>query len=233
MGFGVSSAPVYATIEKYGELSVSDIVRHGRLHRPAVYRGLAELRKWGLITLRTHGKRVRYRTTGREVLKEVFQRYVQTAKEGIGSEKSGAHYSTLETHGLQLFRGAAAIREIFADVLNTTKRGDIFYRITSERDLNEVNSFLPKNYRKMRDEKRLERLVISNIHSGSQKKKRLERFIRFIGTEAEAFLDNVIKLIYGDTVAYIDITKKMGYIIRNEHIANFEKTIFKNLYRKL
>jgi hypothetical protein len=130
-------------------------------------------------------------------------------------------------------KGNAAITEAFDHVTTTLKRGDTFYRITSEKNLDAVNALLSPTYRKARDAKRLERLVISNRISGSKKKSRLERFIRYLDTEGTPFTHDVIMLIYGSFVTYIDLTRKEVTRLENERIASFERARFKALYTKL
>ena len=76
-------------------------------------------------------------------------------------------------------------------------------------------------------------MVISNPASGSQKKSRLERFIRYIPAAVDQFEQNIIQLVYGTRVAIIDLTKEEVTIIENQQLADFQKTIFKVLYKQL
>jgi len=145
---------------------------------------------------------------------------------------------------MRYFEGPSSVTAIFNDVVEHSKRGDIFYRYTSEKNLDDVNRLLPADYRKRRDAKRLERLVISNPESGSRKRSRLERFIKFLGSstdadhrpvsaEKELFHQNAIQLIYGDRIALIDLNTHIGLIIENKTLAEFQKTIFRALYKRL
>jgi len=113
------------------------------------------------------------------------------------------------------------------------KRGEMFFRYTSEQDLAKVNTYLTNDYRNKRDKKKLERMVISNYVSGKQKKSRLERFVRFLPEETEQFEQNVIQLVYGSRVTMIDLTKEEVMIIENKRLADFQKSIFKVLYKRL
>jgi hypothetical protein len=49
---------------------------------------------------------------------------------------------------------------VFSDIINSLEAGDVFYRVSSERDVDLANKYLPKNYREIRDKKQLERYVI-------------------------------------------------------------------------
>lgn len=56
--------------------------------------------------------------------------------------------------------GKKALMYVFSDIVNSLKTGDVFYRVSSEKDVSQANTYLPKNYREMRDKKQLERYVI-------------------------------------------------------------------------
>jgi hypothetical protein len=129
--------------------------------------------------------------------------------------------------------GNTAVADLFTDVLRHSKTGETFYRYTSERDVDAVNAQLPPSYRNERDKKKLERLVISNALSAKQKKPRLERFIKFLDGNREAFDHNVIQLVYADRVSILDLSTNKGVIIENSTFAAFQKTIFKALYKRL
>jgi len=137
------------------------------------------------------------------------------------------------TSSLKLYHGSKGVQTVFDDVVGHTRRGDTFYRYTSERDLDAVNSYLSPDYRERRDAKKLERLVISNPLSGSRKKPRLERFVKYMPPEAGLFMQNVIEIVYGDRIAFIDLNTEESLVIENQALAEFQKVIFKQLYKKL
>lgn len=136
-------------------------------------------------------------------------------------------------HHIRFLYGPSGIRAAFDDVITHSKKGDTFFRYTSEKDLQKVNSYLANDYRLRRDKKKLERKVISNAISGSQKKSRLERFIKFIPEESEQFEQNIIELVYGERVSIIDLNTEEVVIIENKKLADFQKVIFKLLYKRL
>ena len=134
---------------------------------------------------------------------------------------------------IRFLYGPSGIRTAFDDVITHCTKGETFFRYTSEQDLAKVNSYLARDYRIRRDKKKLERMVISNNASGSQKKSRLERFIRYIPAETDQFEQNIIQLVYGKRIAIIDLNKEEVVIIENQQLADFQKTIFKVLYGQL
>lgn len=228
LGLPKHSAEIYQILEKKGALSASALDRESPAHRPALYRALAALSKAGLVSREQRGKRFVYFAKDRSHIRTLF---AHTQKE-VGELVTERRQSDLPGI-IRYFEGGGGIAAVFDDVTAHCKRGETFYRYTAERDLDEVNKYLSPDYRKHRDAKRLERLVISNPESGKRKRSRLERFVRFLGSDTDPFHQNAIQLVYGKRIALIDLNTKKCLIIENETLADFQKTIFKALYKKL
>lgn len=229
LGLPKGSAEVLRVLEHGQAMGMSSIVRAAHIHRPAAYRAVRALCAQGVLESRQRGKRAVYHSRGQKVLAALFAKAVHAVTKSAPPPPS----TDTSFSSVRYLSGVSGITEVFADVLQHTKKGDTFYRYTSERNLDEVNSYLPKEYRAIRDRKKLERQVISNFLSGRQKRPRLERFVKFLEKGQEHFMQNTIQLIYGSRIAFIDISKKECVIIENESLAEFQKVIFKALYRRL
>jgi sugar-specific transcriptional regulator TrmB len=227
LGLPKHSDVVYRALEKNGPMYVSALARATRVHRPALYRALSALEGKNLLLLKTFGKRTFYSAGSRAQIDALLPAD-RAASDALLAERP-AHSSMV----VRYFEGEKGVTAVFTDVLEHSKRGDTFYRYTSERDLDAVNRLLPGDYRKKRDAKRLERQVISNPESGTRKRSRLERFIKYLGSDKESFRHNAIQLIYGTRIAFIDLNEKRSFIIDNSTLADFQKTIFRALYRRL
>jgi len=129
--------------------------------------------------------------------------------------------------------GRKAIEYVFADIVNTLTKGDIFYRISSEKNVERANSYLPSDYRERRDKKQLERYVIMSQSQSKGKKPRMERELVIIPPQYDEFVDDVQMIVYGSKVAFIEYNTEASIIIENAFIAEFEKKIFKLLYKTL
>lgn len=223
---------VYTTLSKsIDPLSVSAIAERADISRVVVYRCVASLSRDALVAATVRGKRTLYSATGSEALADAMQLTTTTAAFTAAKHRT-AREKDMPAH-IRFLRGNEGIREAFDDVVtHTPKRGTVF-RYTSEQSVDEVNAYLAPDYRKRRDAKRLERLVISNPLTKAQKRSRLERFIRTIPEDADIFDQNVIQLVYGERVSFIDITNKQVTIIENKALADFQKVIFKQLYKRL
>ena len=237
LGMKKHAAEVYEVILRKGPVSATQVVLLAKLHRPAVYRALEELSDRGLIFRSPQGKRFVWNAANPARVEELFREAVDVVHKvtSNGISKNPHKHKTEEviSSTLRLFHGPLGIRSIFDDVISHSKKGERFYRYTSETDLDTVNSYLAKDYRARRDAKKLERQVISNPISGKRKSPRLERFIKFIPPEVDLFDQNVIEIIYGSRVAFIDLTSKEGLILENARLADFQKVIFRQLYKKL
>jgi len=227
LGLSERAFRVYQSLGTLGPSLVLAISGHSYLHRPTVYRELGRLLELGLVTKTLSGKRVLYVPAPETVAFALFE------KEVARVQKQSLVPASPTTATVRSLEGAKGIREVFDDVIEHSKRGETFYRYTSEKNLEKVNSYLSPDYRARRDKKKLERLVISNPVSASQKRSRLERFIKFIPKDMSVFDQNIIELIYGDRVAFIDLTNEKAFIIENPALADFQKVIFKQLYKKL
>lgn len=231
LGLPKHSDAVYRTLENKGPLLATDICKIAKLHRPATYRSLAALEQIHFVFHEKKGKRKFYHAASPGLIAKAFSKTSATvAKKMARKAVADEQYQQKEIRFLEGFKG---IQAAFDDAISHSKRGETFYRYTSEKDLDAVNRYLSKNYRSNRDKKKLERMVISNPISGKRKKPRLERFVKYIPEEASLFDQNIIQLVYGDRVTLIDLNTERVLVIENKALADFQKVIFRQLYDKL
>lgn len=231
LGLSAHAADMYVFLLERGQKTATELVAGLRLHRPQVYRALGELHESQLIIQTTTGKQKKYYAEPPKKL----DRLAQDVAERIATIIPELEERSLRKNNqpfVKILEGSKGIRSVFDDLIDSCSTGEIFYRYTSELDLDKVNSFLPKDYRVRRDTKKLERFVISNKLSGNQKKQRLERTLKFIPQD-DPFNQNIIELIYANKVAIIDLNTQISLLIENESIAAFQKVIFRNLYKRL
>lgn len=232
LGYPKHSGVIYKFLSDINyPVSVSSISKACGVSRVVVYRCLKKMLEDELVVENNFGKRTFYNSGSPHKLDKLIKLNVsnslQLTKPLIKKHEKDVPKS------VRFLYGKEGIREAFDDVISHTKKGDTFFRYTSEQDLDRVNKYLSSDYRQRRDKKKLERLVISNRVSGLQKKSRLERFVKFIPEDDKNFEQNVIQLVYGNRVAFIDLTIEEVMIIENKRLADFQKSIFKTLYRRL
>lgn len=231
LGLPKHADEVYRALQTHQAMSATDICKRTKLHRPTVYRALTSLLKHSFIFTEKKGDRKIYHAANPKIIAAEFSATSENVAATLVSKSiADDKYLHKEIRFLSGFNG---IRAAFDDVISHSPRGSTFYRYTSEKDLDAVNRYLSKNYRAMRDRKRLERMVISNPVSGRRKKPRLERFVKFISSESDLFDQNIIQLVYGDRLSFIDLNTERVLIIENKLLADFQKVIFEQLYNKL
>lgn len=232
LGLGKNSGAIYSYILGSNKPAIIfHIAKELNLSRSEVYRNLEILLDKKFIEKVSLGKRSGYLVSDVDIVKQEFYKVQDKTNQFI--EKSFKDSGKYLPKQLEYFYGPSGIQQVFDDVIKRTPKGETFYRYTSEKDLEKVNSYLSKNYRLDRDKKKLERLVISNPISGSKKKSRLERFVKFIPPTEDLFDQNIIQIIYADSLAFINLNKEEAYILRDKNLATFQSVIFKQLYKKL
>lgn len=232
LGYPTHAEKVYdALVQRSDALSVTDIARATKLPRMTIYRCLEPLLRDGLAEQTQVGKRTYYSAGSPRKLTAAMQLTERESERAVSTYIKEREKDVPNT--VRFLHGPAGIRAAFDDVIAHCARGETFFRYTSEQDLAKVNRYLARDYRVRRDKKKLERKVISNAVSGSQKRSRLERFIRFIPGEADQFEQNIIQLVYGKRLSIIDLETEEVTIIENERLAEFQKVIFRLLYDRL
>ena len=134
---------------------------------------------------------------------------------------------------VEYHEGRKGVTAVFADIVSTLGEDETFYRVTSEIDVEKVNTYLPANYRTVRDKKKLQRYVIMSANAAKVKQKRLDRDLVVMPPSVDDFRDNVLMTIYGHKVAYIDFNTETAITIANPMIAEFQKKLFKLAYNSL
>lgn len=232
LGFGKHAASAYEVLlASRKPLLLSHLASAMGVARAQAYRNVEELLRAGFVKSVPNGKRVLYLAQSPRLIEEAFKAAGKKAEAAL--ERYAKKRERDVPQHIRFFSGFTGIRAVFDDVITHTPRGDTFYRYTSERDLAKVNRYLSPSYRMLRDKRKLERLVISNPVSGRQKRARLERFIKYVEPGAAVFDQNIIQLIYGKRLAFINLNTEEAFVIEDAALASFQKVIFNQLYRKL
>lgn len=232
LGFSEQEHKIYLVLLQNGALTVAQIAKMTQLHRPTVYQLLPNLLDRQLISSVERGKRTVYMAESPEKLQHAFQVLADQFQEAI-PELQMMYQKKSSQPIAKFFEGKKGISFVFEDIVQSLKKGDVFYRYSSRAKGVNTESYLPKNYRALRDAKQLERFVITNEETAEKKKKRLERATKIIPKEFGLFDYNITELIYGNKVAFLDYNTETAFLIENSVIADFQKKLFKVLYAKL
>lgn len=232
IGLTSVESSLYLCLNNKGILGISDLQKNTSHHRPAIYSAISTLLEKGLVFEIIEGKRKKYKAAKPARLYNVMD----TIEENLnGIIPTLSHNQTKNSSELivEHLEGKNGLGNAFLDVVETLKKGGHFYRYSSAKEQIHIDSYVPKNYRKIRDNKNLSRDVITNKTAGNQKKLRPERSIKFINTDQMEFKQNIVQFIYGNKVSLLDFNTENAYIIENKEMADFQKSIFKTLFKKL
>jgi HTH-type transcriptional regulator, sugar sensing transcriptional regulator len=232
LGLSKDAGAVYLVLVESPPLGVSEIARRTGDYRPAIYRALAELLRHQLVTASLGNKRKAYSAEPPERLRELLKSSLGELDDylpALAEKYAMRGRSPL----VRVLEGKKGIARAFADVVDTLPKGGTFYRISAERDLARTNAYLPKDYRDKRDAKKLERFVITTRKVGEQKKSRMERAMKYFPKSDVVFDQDTIELIYGDSIALLDLNTETALIVESPQLAEFQKKLFRLLYQRL
>ena len=235
LGLSERASAAYLALLAGGQMSVSDISRKTGLYRTMVYEAIAELEREGLVTMSLKGKYKQYSAQPPKKLEAKFLELSNQFDEEISALTTLARPTSSSRPQVSYIEGMKGISAVHDDIVTTLKKGDTYYRYSSAKvtGVEKRQNYLSKKYRLLRDQKQLERKVITNVANKAGKRPRLEREIKVVPADFDLFEYNISQIIYGDKVAVIDYNTETAVVIDNPTVARFQQKIFELLFRKL
>ena len=223
---------IYLFLLNNWNANISEISKSTGINRPSIYSTIPHMIESGLLIEVLKWKRKYYSAQNPKVLKTYLDK-IQKDFDFIYTELWTAYKKRKKRPILQSLDWKKGIKYIFADIVKTLKKWDVYYRYSSRKSLDK-RWYLPDNYKKIRDEKLLERFVITNdfLDKNKQTQKARKQSV-IIPKKYDLFEDDILKIIYKDKVAIIDYNSDQGFIIENPLFANFERKLFKLLFQFL
>lgn len=230
LGFGKLESDIYVALLRKSPLSISDIAREIRAYRGVLYQTLPLLlEKWVISTVK-EGKRTLYRAESPEKLRLLYEAE-QATFETIISQMERDYMVEWEKPVLRYFEWREELKKIFIDVGQTLPKDGTWYRYSSRKADKSPDVELVKRYKELRDEKKLQRMVITNDSLAKTKRWWLDSEMVSIPASYDLFEDNCAKAIYGNKISFIDWDAMTGFTIESEKLARFEEKIFKLLFK--
>lgn len=225
-------AIIYLSLLERGQKSIAELTKITSLYRIEIYRQLPFLIESGLVIEMVKWKRKNYLAASPHKIKEMYEAQQEDVEKHV--EKLVQNYAHQDKKPKVIYQEwKKALMYVFSDIVNSLEAGDVFYRVSSEKDVSQANTYLPKNYREIRDKKQLERYVIMSESWAKTKSPRLERELITIPPELDDFEDNISLTIYGDKIAYIDFSSETSIIIEHKVLVDFHKKMFRIMYMSL
>ncbi len=233
LGLNRNEVGIYLSLLEMGMGSVSDIAKATGISRPVIYKFIPSLKEVGLISISLKGKRILYVAESPDKLKNLLHRIGQDIDDLLPDLETTFKSRSIKPV-VKYLEGKSGLQFAFEDLVTSLKKGDVYFRYSSGKDVAIIEKYHPKDYVKLQEEKQLQRLIISTESvKKSAKTDSLNREVKIVPKEYELFEYTINKVIYGDKVAFIDFNKETVFVIENHAIAEFEKRAFKLLYSKL
>lgn len=231
LGLRRQEIAIYMVLLEHGPMQISDICTETNLYRPMVYKYLPKLVERQIVTVMKRGKRKVYSIESPEKLLSVVKMLENSVQLAI-PEMRAMFESSQNRPIIHFYEGKEGIIYVYEDVIRTLKKGDMFYRYASgsaeKKSLR--STYMPKNYRKIRDEKQLERFVITNRANAGTKQKRMERAMKIVPEKYGLFDYDITQIVYANKMALIDYNTETAIVIENEVLAKFQAKIFKIIF---
>ena len=234
IGLTEIESKIYISLLEHGSHTITGIAKISWCNRVQVYASIERLKNSKLLWETIKGKRKYYFAENPENLENIFYEQKLSFQSTISLLKDKYEKKQSKPE-LRTFYTKDAMKHIFYDVVETLKTGETYYRYSSRKHDN-MRWFLSEDYKKKRDKKEIQRLVITSDELKKMKEKgdkKLNREMVAIPKLYDLFEDNISKIIYGNKVAIIDYDTQTSFIIENKKLADFEKKIFKLLFSYL
>lgn len=231
LGLNKNEVNIYVTLLKNWKQNISEIAKESWISRPAIYNSIPYLIESNLISKIIVWQRTYYKAENPENLRNLLWNLKSSFNYAL-TELKDLHFSWESKPILKSLYWVDWVKFIFSDIANTLWNWDIYYRYSSRKQHQEMWISLD-NYKKIRDEKKIERFVITSERLEKTKKKKLEKQVVIIPEKYDLFDDNITKLIYKNKVAIIDYNTMTSFIIESPIFYNFEKKLFKFLFKFL
>ena len=233
IGLNKYESAIYLALLELGPAQIAQISEKTSIHRPLIYKAVPRLLERKLITQTRRGKRTFYLAEPPNRLEALFDDLKIDFFEILPDLEDQYSNNELKPR-VRFLEGKDGTKRIFDDIVRSLKKSDVFYRYSSDQNGQEKkDKYVPRGYKKMRDEKKIERQVITNENTSRLKRPKLDRFIKIMPPDLGPFDYNVTEVIYGDKIAFIEYNTETAMIIESKRIADFQRHIFKALYKKL
>lgn len=232
VGFSKKEAAVLAALLDKRLCSLTELNQETHINRPALYSLLPRLVKNGFVSVVKKGRRNFYQA---EPIQRIIEQYKITQTETLKELEQLAQEqkdNPAEKPIVKYFDGKHGIRFVFDDIAHTIPHSGTFFRY-SARTGADSTAFDNTHYARVRDQKKLQRVVITSADKVEKKVKKLERQMKAVPKNFDLFEDNISLVIYGDKTAYVDYGSNTAFIIESPKIARFQEKLFRLLYRKL
>ncbi len=244
LGLSDKEARVYLAILELGQAPAAEIAVHGGINRATTYVIIEELRKKGLVSAFSKGKKTIFTAESPEQLSNLFEIEERKIKENFSGLKKilpdlkRLYESRGEHPKVRLFEGSEGINSLREDILKTKTKFlyqilplDIVEKYVLERKIQDP-AFAKASVCKEKI-KKLYNIPSKSIYCGKNSgifsKKSSKAEYKFLADKFETEI-----IIYGEKIAFINTKKKpIGIIIDDSAVSQTIKIFFEALWKFL
>lgn len=226
-------AKIYLYLLESSWSNITEISKGSNCNRVQIYWAIPRLKDIRLISESLRGKRKIFYAENPENLENIFYEQKLSFQNTVSLLKE-KYEKKISIPELKVFYTQESIKHIFDDIIETLNHWETYYRYSSRKQ-DHLRGFLSESYKAQRDKKEIQRMVITSDELLKLKDthKKLNREMVAIPKRYDLFEDNITKVIYGNKVAILDYNSNTHFIIENQKFADFEKKIFKLLFKYL
>jgi HTH-type transcriptional regulator, sugar sensing transcriptional regulator len=235
LGLSDDEAKIYLALLRLGKMNVTEIAKHTGLYRPMVYKLLPRLDDRQLIAEQKVGKRSYYVAENPAHLQLLVEK-LSADLETVSEELFETYHNGKRRPTIKNFEGKEGIRRVFDDMMSLCKKGDVIYRYESPKNYTKNKAYYPRLYLHKAagaKESIIEKFVITNEKTHKLRSARLERFSKFVPASFDRFEYDITQLIYKNRVVFIDYKREAANVIESTRYAEFQKQLFKLLFKNL
>ncbi len=236
LGFSDKKTKIYLALLELGEATVINIAKKSGLKRPTVNNYIPELLEEGVIHTTTRRGRRYFFIKDPRSLRDRLEDKIRGLN-SILPHLSSVHSISSIQPKITLYEGIGGLKEIYTDVMQSTKSGETVLSILG---LEDYYSFVPKDiddyYMNWKMKKKIRSRVIATespiVRDFEKNAHRELREIKIVEDSVFSFKANAI--MYANKVAFISFTENlMGAVFEGREISKMQRASFELMWHLL
>ena len=232
LGISKGAEDIYSFLIQSGPTLMADISKETGQFRADTYTRMDELINQGLVMVVKVGKRKKYEAVSPEIMYSILKEKESRVIEGV-TEMCKIFDNQKSSFGLEVFSGRDGIRLLYDTLVVNAKKNAELLRIESPHDFKIIKQYYTKAYFKRSGSRSggdLEKFVITNPATMMGRQRSLNRATKATPQSFAPFKFDFTTVIIEDRIAFIDLEKEKGVLLRDERFAEYMKAIFWMLY---
>jgi sugar-specific transcriptional regulator TrmB len=235
LGLNEDEGKIYMSLLEQGPANIMTLAKRTGLYRPRIYKLLPELTSKQLVATQKSGNRVLFVTENPAQLKSFVNRLAEEV-DSVSGELFRTYRNAKRRPIINNFEGKEGIRHVFEEMMNLCKKGDVIYRYESPQDYNKIKKYYPRLYLAKAagaGDSMIDKFVITNEKTQRTRRQRLERYSKCVPKNFDLFEYDITLLVYHNRVVFIDYKREAVNVIESARYAEFQKQLFKLLFKSL